>query len=100
MPLPYNSVYSASKFGVTGHMRALRLELAYERRENIHVCAVMPWFLQTNDDVCELDKSVNFSDFYPLISGADAARRIVQGIQNGEREIILPEFTSIVYRLI
>ncbi|XP_064552227.1 17-beta-hydroxysteroid dehydrogenase 13 [Drosophila montana] len=96
--LPYNSPYSASKSGVSGHMKALRLELAFERQHNIHVCTVMPSFLQTNDEITEIAKNVRFNDFYPLISGPAAARRIVQGMLRGEREIILPGIASIMYR--
>ncbi|XP_002001390.3 17-beta-hydroxysteroid dehydrogenase 13 [Drosophila mojavensis] len=100
LPFPYNSAYCATKFGVTGHMRALRLELAVEKQQNIHVLTVLPWFLQTNNEVRELNDTINFSDFYPLIRGASAARRIVKGILNNEREIFLPDFVSLLYRLI
>ncbi|XP_030238648.1 epidermal retinol dehydrogenase 2, partial [Drosophila navojoa] len=100
LPFPYNSAYCATKFGVTGHMRALRLELAFEKCHNIHVCTVLPWFLRTNNEVCDLNEMIKFSDFYPLISGAGAARRIVKGILNNEREVFLPDFLCLLYRLL
>ncbi|KAM8707075.1 hypothetical protein ACLKA7_011216 [Drosophila subpalustris] len=100
IPLPYNSVYSASKFGATGHMKALRMELLLEKQENIFVCTVMPSFLTTNDEVAELVHTTGFNYLYPLIGGNSAARRIVKGMLSGEKEIKMPMIADVLYRSI
>lgn len=71
-------------------MRSLRTELAQEKMSNIHVCTVMPSFLEANELVTDLVQKINFKRFYPLISAQSAARSIVQGMLRGEQEIVLP----------
>ncbi|XP_034488967.1 estradiol 17-beta-dehydrogenase 11 [Drosophila innubila] len=98
LPLPYNSTYTASKFGATGHMKALRMELMMEKQHNIHVCIVMPMFLKTNNEIKEIANTVGLNRFYPLISGEWAARRIVKGMLSGEREIKMPLLVDVLCR--
>ncbi|XP_017139903.1 estradiol 17-beta-dehydrogenase 11 [Drosophila miranda] len=98
--LPYNTTYSATKAGTTAHMRALRMELSLERQKDIHVCTVMPTFLEANEELATLTNQVKISSVYPLISAKAAARRIVHGMLRGEREILLPGLASFLYRLL
>ncbi|KAH8310760.1 hypothetical protein KR044_002910, partial [Drosophila immigrans] len=99
-PLAYNSSYSATKFGACGHMKAIRLELEIEKQHDIHVSTVMPVFLDTNDEVCDMAKVMKVNRLYPVIKGKAAARRIVEGMLAGEREIIIPSIFNILYRVL
>ena len=47
IPVPYYASYCASKFGVVGLSAALRLELAENRLDQIHVCTVLPMATET-----------------------------------------------------
>lgn len=98
IPLPYNTAYTASKFGATGHMKALRMELMIEKQHNIHVTTVMPCFLETNDEIRDIANNIGVDGLYPLISGDAAARRIVKGMLSGEKEIKMPLVADIVCR--
>ncbi|XP_051862831.1 short-chain dehydrogenase/reductase family 16C member 6-like [Drosophila albomicans] len=98
-PLAYNTAYTASKCGATGHMKTLRLELALEKQNDIHVTTVLPSFLDTNDEVSKLGYAIKVNRVYPLIKGKSAARRIVRGMLAGEREIKLPYIVDILYRI-
>ncbi|XP_022230045.2 estradiol 17-beta-dehydrogenase 11 [Drosophila obscura] len=99
-PMPYNTTYSATKAGTTAHMRALRIELTLEKQRDIHVCTAMPTFLEANEDVVQLSHQIKIADLFPLISAQSAARRIVDGMLKGEREIMLPELSALLHRLI
>ncbi|KAH8310762.1 hypothetical protein KR044_002916 [Drosophila immigrans] len=99
-PLAYNSSYSATKFGACGHMKAIRLELEIEKQHDIHVSTVMPLFMDTNDEVCDMAKVMKVNRLYPVIKGKAAARRIVEGMLAGEREIIIPSIFNILYRVL
>ncbi|KAH8300597.1 hypothetical protein KR018_001406 [Drosophila ironensis] len=98
--LPYASAYTASKWGVTGHMRALRMELALEKQKNIHVTSVFPVFLRTNDVVTDVARHTNVESLYPLYSGKEVAERVVAGMLRGDQEIHFPNLMSPLYRLI
>ncbi|KAH8416628.1 hypothetical protein KR222_000162, partial [Zaprionus bogoriensis] len=98
-PLPFNCAYTGTKFGALGHMKALRAELVLEKQRNIHVCTVMPSFLEANEAVTDLIQKIKFERFYPLISPQSAARTIVKGMLRGEREIVLPGSLAWVYRV-
>ncbi|KAH8341896.1 estradiol 17-beta-dehydrogenase 11 [Drosophila kikkawai] len=99
-PLAYSSTYSSTKAGVATHMRALRMELFMEKQKDIHVTTVFPAFLSTNEEVTEMTGQIGVGNIYPLISGQEVAQRIVNGMVRGEREIMLPGFVSLVYRLL
>ncbi|SPP83026.1 blast:Estradiol 17-beta-dehydrogenase 11 [Drosophila guanche] len=98
-PLPYNTTYTTTKAGTTAHMRALRMELALEQLNDIHVCTAMPNFLEANEEVRQLTNEVKISNLYPLISVKQAAQRLVDGMLRGEREILLPGLAALLYRL-
>ncbi|KAH8312004.1 hypothetical protein KR044_008985, partial [Drosophila immigrans] len=99
-PLAYQSPYTTSKFGSTGHMKALRLELEMEKQHDIHVTTVMPFFLDTNDVVSDVANAMKVNRLYPVIKGKVAARRIVEGMLAGEREIVIPPIMDIIYRVL
>ncbi|XP_060647102.1 hydroxysteroid 11-beta-dehydrogenase 1-like protein [Drosophila nasuta] len=100
LPLPFNTAYTASKFGATGHMKALRMELALEKQHNIHVTTVMPSFLDTNDEISQMVHAIKADRVYPLIKWKSAANRIVRGMLAGEREIKLPYFVDTFHRIL
>ncbi|EDW80587.1 uncharacterized protein Dwil_GK11608 [Drosophila willistoni] len=98
IPLPYSTSYTATKAGVYGHMKALRLELAIEKQSNIRVSTVLPTFLQANEEVVSVTEQLNMDRLYPLVSSQAAARRIVEGMLRGEREIVIPDIGALLYR--
>ncbi|KAH8359756.1 hypothetical protein KR093_008697, partial [Drosophila rubida] len=98
-PLAYCAPYTATKCAVNGYMRALRMELAYEKQKDIHVTTVMPSFLDTNDQVADIVDSSEVKRLYPMIKGDEAARCIVEGMLVGEREIIIPFIGGILHRV-
>ncbi|XP_060647397.1 estradiol 17-beta-dehydrogenase 11-like [Drosophila nasuta] len=100
LPFAYHTTYTATKFGATGHMKALQLELAVEKQHDIHVTTVMPMFLDTNDEVSELAYISKVNRLYPLIRGETVARRIVKGMLAGEREIKIPFIVDILHRIL
>ncbi|XP_062124341.1 epidermal retinol dehydrogenase 2-like isoform X2 [Drosophila sulfurigaster albostrigata] len=100
LPLAFNTAYTASKFGSTGHMKALRMELALEKQHNIHVTTVMPSFLDTNDEISQMVHAIKANRVYPLIKGKSAANRIVRGMLAEEREIKLPYFVDTLHRIL
>ncbi|XP_037722459.1 estradiol 17-beta-dehydrogenase 11 [Drosophila subpulchrella] len=99
-PLPYSTAYTTSKAGTMAHMRALRMELALEKQNNIHVTTVLPTFLRTNDEVTQMSNTIGIEEMYPLISGEEVAHRVVGGMLRGEHEITLPDLASVLYRLV
>ncbi|XP_001982197.2 estradiol 17-beta-dehydrogenase 11 [Drosophila erecta] len=99
-PLPYSTSYTTTKAGTLAHMRALRMEMALENQKDIHVTTVLPTFLRTNSDVTQLTDTMGVAELYPLVSGEEAAHRIVAGMLRGEAEITLPGLASLLYRLI
>ncbi|XP_060647868.1 estradiol 17-beta-dehydrogenase 11-like [Drosophila nasuta] len=100
LPFAYHTTYTATKFGATGHMKALQLELAVEKQHDIHVTTVMPMFLDTNDEVSELAYISKVNRLYPLIRGETVARRIVKGMLAGEREIKIPFIVDLLHRIL
>ncbi|XP_016959692.1 estradiol 17-beta-dehydrogenase 11 [Drosophila biarmipes] len=99
-PLPYSTSYTASKAGTMAHMRALRMELDLEKQRDIHVTTVLPTFLRTNDEVTQMSNTIGIDELYPLISGEEVARRVVDGMLRGEHEITLPGLAAVLYRLV
>lgn len=50
IPLPGGSVYSLTKFGLTGFLEAFRVELAVLRK-NVKVTILQPYFTKTNSEI-------------------------------------------------
>ncbi len=76
-PIPYQSMYSASKAAVSALTYALRNELA---QQNIQVCAILPGDVRTGFTAAR-EKSHAWSDLYP--NADSAVERMEQDEQNG-----------------
>lgn len=51
VPLPGGSVYSLTKFGLTGFLEAFRVELIRQKK-NVKVTTLQPYFIKTNQEIC------------------------------------------------
>jgi short-subunit dehydrogenase len=98
-PLPYQTVYVASKHAVYGFARSLRYEL---EDKNIKVSVVCPGAVATNIFYRALDYSLHFElPLPPNAIGIDqAGAEILEGIRNGECVIPLNEDARELYRAI
>jgi len=84
--VPYHTEYCASKFAVYGFSEALRSELSVD---SVDVLVVSPGTTQTEffDKVIRGEGELAWPEHRP-ISAAEVARRVVQAIRQGKREII------------
>ena len=100
-PLPYQTLYVASKHAVFGFARSLRYEL---EEKNIKVSVVCPGAVATNIFYRSLDYSLNFElplAVPPNAIGIDqAGAEILEGIRNGAGVIPLNEDARGLYRAI
>lgn len=98
-PLPYETLYVASKHAVYGFARSLRYEL---EGKNIKVSVVCPGAVATNIFYRALDYSLHFDlPVPPNTIGIDqAGAEILEGIRNGEGVIPLNEDARGLYRAI
>jgi NADP-dependent 3-hydroxy acid dehydrogenase YdfG len=100
-PLPYQTLYVASKHAVYGFARSLRYEL---EDKNIKVSVVCPGAVATNIFYRSLDYSLHFDlplAVPPNAIGIDqAGAEILEGIRNGEGVIPLNEDARGLYRAI
>jgi len=100
-PLPYQTLYVASKHAVYGFARSLRYEL---EGKHIKVSVVCPGAVATNIFYRSLDYSLHFET--PLAVPPDAigidqaGAEILEGIRNGEGVIPLNEDARGLYRAI
>ena len=91
LPLPRAEAYGASKAAVRYLMQSLELDLA---EEGVAVTLISPGFVDT-----PLTAKNDFA--MPMrVSAEDAARRIVRGLERGQREIRFPGRFISVLRLI
>ena len=98
-PLPYQTIYVASKHAVYGFARSLRYEL---EDKNIKVSVVCPGAVATNIFYRAKDYSLHFElPAPPNAIGIDqAGAEILEGIRNGEGVIPLNEDARGLYRAI
>jgi NADP-dependent 3-hydroxy acid dehydrogenase YdfG len=98
-PLPYQTIYVASKHAVYGFARSLRYEL---EDKNIKVSVVCPGAVATNIFYRALDYSLHFElPLPPNAIGIDqAGAEILEGIRNGQGVIPLNEDARALYRAI
>jgi NADP-dependent 3-hydroxy acid dehydrogenase YdfG len=98
-PLPYQTIYVASKHAVYGLARSLRYEL---EDQNIKVSVVCPGAVATNIFYRTLDYSLHFElPLPPNAIGIDqAGAEILEGIRNGQGVIPLNEDARALYRAI
>jgi NADP-dependent 3-hydroxy acid dehydrogenase YdfG len=98
-PLPYQTVYVASKHAVYGFARCLRYEL---EDKNIKVSVICPGAVATNIFYRSLDYSLHFELPQPpnAISIDQAGEEILEGIRNGQEVIPLNEDARGLYKAI
>jgi NADP-dependent 3-hydroxy acid dehydrogenase YdfG len=98
-PLPYQTVYVASKHAVYGFARCLRYEL---EDKNIKVSVICPGAVATNIFYRSLDYSLHFELPQPpnAISIDQAGDEILAGIRNGQEVIPLNEDARGLYKAI
>jgi NADP-dependent 3-hydroxy acid dehydrogenase YdfG len=98
-PLPYQTIYVASKHAVYGFARCLKYELA---DKNVKVSVVCPGAVATNIFYRSLDYSLNFDLPRPADAiGIDqAGEEILEGIRNGQEVIPLNEDARGLYKAI
>jgi NADP-dependent 3-hydroxy acid dehydrogenase YdfG len=98
-PLPYQTIYVASKHAVCGFARGLRYEL---EDKNIKVSVVCPGAVATNISYRALDYSLHSElPLPPEAIGIDqAGAEILEGIRNGQGVIPLNEDARALYRAI
>ena len=98
-PLPYQSIYVASKHAVYGFAQALRYELD---DRNIEVSVVCPGAVATNIFYRSLDYSLHFE--WPGPQGAisidQAGDEILEGIRSGQQVIPVNEDARALYRAV
>lgn len=98
-PLPYQTVYVASKHAVYGFARCLRYEL---EDKNIKVSVVCPGAVATNIFYRSLDYSLHFDLPQPpnAIGIDQAGDEILEGIRNGQEVIPVNEDARGLYKAI
>lgn len=96
-PLPYQTVYVASKYAVYGFARCLRYEL---EEKNIKVSVICPGAVATNIFYRGLDYSLNFDMPQPptAIDIDQSGDEILDGIQNGQEVIPVNDDARELYK--
>ncbi len=96
-PLPYQTVYVASKYAVYGFARCLRYEL---EEKNIKVSVICPGAVATNIFYRGLDYSLHFDLPQPpnVIDIDQSGDEILDGIQNGQEVIPVNDDARELYK--
>ena len=100
---PDQGAYVTAKFAVRGFTETLRQELA---KTSIAVTCVHPGGIKTNIvrniDTAQQDRLSKFSDVFDRMaktSSADAAARIIQGIQRKEKRVLVGKDAKFMDRI-
>lgn len=98
-PLPYQTVYVASKHAVYGFARCLKYEL---EEKNIKVSVICPGAVATNIFYRGLDYSLHFELPQPpnAISIDQAGEEILEGLRSGQEVIPVNEDARSLYKAI
>lgn len=87
--IPGSAAYSASKAALTNYLQAVGTELY--RKKDIKVTAIHPGFIRT-----EIDDNI---DKFPFVISADkAARTMVNAIEKGKSDIVVPTWPWAILR--
>lgn len=89
VPLPWLTLYSASKYALGAWTEGLRMEL---RRDGIRTLAVCPGYVQTGFQehaAGEIPQTVARARRF-AISAADCASAIRRGVERGARTVVVP----------
>ena len=99
IPLPFHSIYSATKFAMNAIGKAARIELASAA---INVLTVCPGYVRTDFGVNAI-KGEDYKAVRPKsargISVERVARATLQGYLKGKREVVVPWFMHPVIKL-
>lgn len=90
IPLPYNSIYSATKFAMNAVGKAARVEL---KSSGIHVMSVCPGFVRTNFRANALhgkETKVVRPASARGISAERVAQAVLKGYLSRKREVVVP----------
>lgn len=98
MTIPMASIYSATKFGVTGFMEALFDDLCVDNCEKfIKLSTVFPHFINTRKELADLMYEIN--DMFPSLSPQFVADNAVQAVLKNKRSIVIaPLGVSLLFR--
>jgi short-subunit dehydrogenase len=97
-PMPGESVYCATKFGVRGFCQALALEL---RGTGVTVCCVCPDSADTRQLRTEAQHDASTMSFTsPPMDADDVARAIVRTLVRPRREVLVPGPRGALVRLL
>jgi short-subunit dehydrogenase len=87
--IPGSAAYSASKAALTNYLQAVGTELY--RKKDIKVTVIHPGFIRT-----EIDDNI---DKFPFVIDADkAARTMVNAIEKGKSDIVVPSWPWAILR--
>ena len=87
--IPGSAAYSASKAALTNYLQAVGTELY--RKKDIKVTAIHPGFIRT-----EIDDNI---DKFPFVIDADkAAKTMVNAIEKGKSDIVVPSWPWAILR--
>lgn len=87
--IPGSAAYSASKAALTNYLQAVGTELF--RKKDIKITAIHPGFIRT-----EIDDNI---DKFPFVIDADkAAKTMVNAIEKGKADIVVPSWPWAVLR--
>jgi short-subunit dehydrogenase len=90
LPLPFNSIYSATKFAMNAIGKAARVELS---RANIHVTTVCPGYVRT-DFGANIIRGREKNTVRPAAARGITAERVAQAVLGGylkqKREVVVP----------
>ena len=99
LPLPFHSIYSATKFAMNATGKAARLELA---SSGINVLTVCPGYVRTEFGVNAI-KGEEYKAVRPKavrgITAERVARAVLQGYVKNKREVVVPWFMHPVIKL-
>jgi len=99
VPLPYQTVYAASKYAVVGFGEDLRYEMSFH---NIKVTTVCPGAVDTMIFYRSLDYKLHMEQPKPpeAISIDQAAKEILEGVEAGRNIVPVEDFARKMYRAI
>lgn len=97
VPLPYQTVYAASKYAVVGFSEDLRYEMSFH---NIKVTTICPGAVDTMIFYRSLDYKLHEELPKPAeaISIDQAAKEILDGVQAGQHIVPIEDFARKMYR--
>ncbi|KAL5284991.1 SDR16C5.2 family protein [Megaselia abdita] len=96
IPLPGGSVYTLTKFGLTGFLEAFRVELAYLNK-SVKVTTLQPYFLKTNQEISNfIENKIDL--MIPAFDVDYVASEAVKGILREDKVVTISnEFNIMIY---